>query len=269
MLYLDYLVHHSSPGCVDSDFIPFHFTDEATGNGRVNRQFPLFDIRLVITDHLEGLLLIFIHIIQINGDTKDHLTTVVDLGDVDDLGIAQLTFYLHDSAFNKPLLLSGSVVFRVFLKIAVLTGLYPPTKGDCYVLGYSISKARSVVYRLLGICPQHDVLWHSLTVQEHLNLYATLKGVPASERANAVRSMMSDVGIPEKAHTRSHALSGGMKRKLSVGCALIGGSRAVLLDEPSSGMDPSSRRSMWELLRRAKPHRVLVLTTHYMDEVHA
>ena len=62
------------------------------------------------------------------------------------------------------------------------------------------------------------------------------------------------------------ALSGGMKRKLSVGCALIGNSRAVLLDEPSSGMDPASRRSMWELLRGAKPSRVLVLTTHYMDE---
>ena len=57
-----------------------------------------------------------------------------------------------------------------------------------------------------------------------------------------------------------------MKRKLSVGIALIGGSRGVLLDEPSSGMDPASRRSMWELLRRAKPRRVLVLTTHYMDE---
>ena len=150
--------------------------------------------------------------------------------------------------------------------LAVLTGLYPPTQGDCFVFGYSITRARRAVYRLLGICPQHDVLWHSLTVQEHLHLYATLKGVSKGGRMSAVRAMMDHVGIPEKAHTRAHALSGGMKRKLSVGCALIGGSKAVLLDEPSSGMDPSSRRSMWELLRRAKPGRVLVLTTHYMDE---
>ena len=74
------------------------------------------------------------------------------------------------------------------------------------------------------------------------------------------------MGLPEKAHALSRTLSGGMKRKLSVGCALIGGSKAVLLDEPSSGMDPASRRSLWELLRAAKPGRVLVLTTHYMDE---
>ena len=75
--------------------------------------------------------------------------------------------------------------------------------------------------------------------------------------------MMSDVGIPEKAYTRAHALSGGMKRKLSVGCALIGGSKTVLLDEPSSGMDPSSRRSMWEHCDRRSHRRVLVLTTLY------
>lgn len=150
--------------------------------------------------------------------------------------------------------------------LSVLTGLYPPTRGDCFVFGRSVTRARAAVYKLLGICPQHDVLWLTLTVKEHLELYATLKGVPAHEVEHVVTRMMSDVGIPEKAHTRAHALSGGMKRKLSVGCALIGGSKCVLLDEPSSGMDPSSRRSMWELLRRSKPGRVLVLTTHYMDE---
>ena len=126
-----------------------------------------------------------------------------------------------------------------------------------------------------------------MTVKEHLDLYATLKGVPAEEKDGVVTQMMKDVGIPEKAHSLSRVLSGGMKRKLSVGCALIGGSRAVLLDEPSSGMapasllpttdyllpctdylppttyylllatyylgmDPSSRRGMWELLRSAK-----------------
>ena len=61
--------------------------------------------------------------------------------------------------------------------LSVLTGLYPPTKGDCYVFGYSVSTARALVYRMLGICPQHDVLWLTLTVQEHLETYATLKGV--------------------------------------------------------------------------------------------
>ena len=78
--------------------------------------------------------------------------------------------------------------------------------------------------------------------------------------------MASEIGLANKGPTRSRALSGGMKRKLSVGNALIGGSKAVLLDEPTSGMDPASRRSLWELLQRQKAERVLVLTTHYMDE---
>ena len=150
--------------------------------------------------------------------------------------------------------------------LSVLTGLYSPTSGDCYVFGYSVTHARRAVYRLLGICPQHDVLWLSLTVMEHLELYATLKGVSRDKAAQAATTMSAACGIPEKAHTRAAALSGGMKRKLSVGCALIGGSRAVLLDEPSSGMDPASRRSMWELLRRIRSGRVVSLTTHYMDE---
>ncbi|KAL3895153.1 MAG: hypothetical protein SGPRY_013592, partial [Prymnesium sp.] len=148
----------------------------------------------------------------------------------------------------------------------MLTGLYPPTSGDCFIFGYSIRAATRLVYRMLGICPQHDVLYPSLTVSEHLSLFATLKGVPRSSLPAAVSSMLHEIGLDEKKHALSRALSGGMKRKLSVGCALIGGSRAVLLDEPSSGMDPSSRRSMWELLRGAKEGRVLVLTTHYMDE---
>ena len=75
-----------------------------------------------------------------------------------------------------------------------------------------------------------------------------------------------EVELTDKIRTRSRALSGGMKRKLSVGCALVGGSKAVLLDEPSSGMDPCARRSMWSLLQRSKAGRALVLTTHYMDE---
>ena len=150
--------------------------------------------------------------------------------------------------------------------LSVLTGLYPPTSGDCFVFGHSITRARRAVYHLLGICPQHDVLWGELTVLEHLRLYAALKRMRPADVAAAALAVAEDVGLREKQHTRARALSGGMKRKLSVGCALIGGSKAVLLDEPSSGMDPASRRSMWELLQRHKRGRALVLTTHYMDE---
>ncbi|EOD36771.1 hypothetical protein EMIHUDRAFT_449089 [Emiliania huxleyi CCMP1516] len=138
--------------------------------------------------------------------------------------------------------------------------------GDCYVFGLSICRCARRVYTLMGICPQHDVLWRSLTVSEHMQHYAALKGVPRGELATASAAMVAKVGLADKEHTRSHALSGGMRRKLSVGCSLVGGSRCVLLDEPTSGMDPASRRSLWSLLKRSAPGRVLVLTTHYMDE---
>ncbi|OLQ01207.1 ABC transporter A family member 9 [Symbiodinium microadriaticum] len=93
------------------------------------------------------------------------------------------------------------------------------------------------VQRLLGVCPQHDVLWEELSCEEHLQLFAGFKGVAKQAGASAVHA---------------GKLSGGMKRKLSLGIAFIGGSRLVVLDEPTSGLDPFSRRSVWELLRSMK-----------------
>ena len=81
-----------------------------------------------------------------------------------------------------------------------------------------------------------------------------------------MRQKIHEVGLTEKVHTHAGGLSGGQKRKLSLAVALIGGSKIVLCDEPTSGMDPYSRRSIWELLRTAKRGRSIVLTTHFMDE---
>ena len=156
--------------------------------------------------------------------------------------------------------------------LSVLSGVYPPSSGDCLVFGHSISRERSAVYSLLGVCPQHDVLWGELTVAEHLELYEDLKraraldGASHPDATSSASSVAAEVGLGNQLGTRARALSGGMKRKLSVGCALIGSSKAVLLDEPSSGMDPSARRVMWQLMQRSKVGRALVLTTHYMDE---
>ena len=92
-------------------------------------------------------------------------------------------------------------------------------------MGHSITRSAARVYQLMGVCPQHDVLWPGLTVREHLELYATLKGVPPPEVGGEVRASLLDIGLADKEHARARALSGGMKRKLCVGCALIGGSR--------------------------------------------
>jgi ABC-type Na+ transport system ATPase subunit NatA len=120
--------------------------------------------------------------------------------------------------------------------ISMLTGLIPPTNGDAWIYGKSITNEMQDIRGSLGVCPQHDVLWPDLTVKEHLMFFAGIKGMPQKEIYPAVMSMIREVGLTEKVDTKSAELSGGQKRKLSVGIALIGGSRVVVLDEPTSGV---------------------------------
>ncbi|OQR95862.1 ATP-binding Cassette (ABC) Superfamily, partial [Thraustotheca clavata] len=148
--------------------------------------------------------------------------------------------------------------------ISMLTGLFPPTKGTAYVFGKTITQDMDQLRTSMGVCPQHDVLYDELTVLEHLKLYAALKSIPSP--AEQINSMIAEVGLTEKRNVMSAKLSGGQKRKLSVAIALLGKSQVVFLDEPTSGMDPYSRRFTWNVLQRNRESRVMVLTTHFMDE---
>jgi len=150
--------------------------------------------------------------------------------------------------------------------IAMLTGLTVPDGGSAMIEGYDIAHDMAAVRTSLGVCPQHDILFPLLTVEEHLAMYARFKGCPRSELKQEVEKMILSVGLTEKRKVYSKYLSGGQKRKLSVGIAFIGKSRVVFLDEPTSGMDPYSRRFTWNVIRQHKEGRVVVLTTHFMDE---
>ena len=103
-------------------------------------------------------------------------------------------------------------------------------------------------------------------MREHLYIAARLQNVPKKEIEGRIKSLVYDVGLTEKLNKASKTLSGGQKRKLSVAMALIGNSKVVFLDEPTSGMDPYSRRMIWNLLRNYRENRVIILTTHFMDE---
>ncbi|KAF1787671.1 P-loop containing nucleoside triphosphate hydrolase [Phytophthora cactorum] len=150
--------------------------------------------------------------------------------------------------------------------ISMLTGMTAPSSGNATYRGLSINEDMDEMRRSLGICFQHDVLFPELTVQEHLQFFGQIKGYANEELQAVVDRQIREVGLTEKRNSRPNDLSGGMKRKLSVAVSLLGDSSLVFLDEPTSGMDPYSRRSTWEILLNNRNDRVMVLTTHFMDE---
>jgi len=150
--------------------------------------------------------------------------------------------------------------------ISCLSGLLTATSGSARVFNRDMFKESDEVRKTLGLCPQHDVLFDNLNVEEHLRMYAVFKGVPSNKIKEAVAETIKKVDLLEKAKTLSKHLSGGQKRKLSVGIALLGGSKLVFLDEPTSGMDVTARRKLWDMLKNNKQGRIIILTTHFMDE---
>lgn len=173
----------------------------------------------------------------------------------------QLTLYE-----NQILALLGHNGAGKSSTIAMLVGLVSPTSGDALVLGKNILTDMDEIRKSLGVCPQYDILFPELTVKEHLEIFADLKGVSEDSKEKAVTEMVDEVGLADKLNTVVKALSGGMKRKLSLGIALIGNSKVIILDEPTSGMDPYSMRLTWQLIKRKKKGRIILLTTHSMDE---
>jgi ATP-binding cassette, subfamily A (ABC1), member 3 len=154
--------------------------------------------------------------------------------------------------------------------INMLTGAIAPTSGTATIAGKDIRTQMPEIRRDIGICMQHDCLFPRLTVREHVEFFTRLKGfyneLSREEADKHVDQAIEDVALWEKRHTYSSNLSGGMKRKLSVAIAFCGGSKVVVLDEPTSGMDPFSRRFTWNVIRHYRQNRIIILTTHFMDE---
>uniref|UniRef100_A0A3Q3W1K1 P-type phospholipid transporter n=1 Tax=Mola mola TaxID=94237 RepID=A0A3Q3W1K1_MOLML len=145
---------------------------------------------------------------------------------------------------------------------SILTGLFPPTSGTAYILGRDIRTELSAIRQSLGVCPQHNVLFSRLTVEEHIWFYGRLKGMSEEQVKGEIEQILQDTGLP---HKRTSRTSSGMQRKLSVALAFVGGSKVVILDEPTAGVDPYARRGIWDLLLKYR-QRTIILSTHHMDE---
>lgn len=150
----------------------------------------------------------------------------------------------------------------------IISGHIQPTSGTVSIYGHDVQTAagRNSVREIMGVCPQHDILFDKLTVQEHMALFGAIKGVPPAKLTVAMEEGMKEVHLHTQRGVQSERLSGGQKRKLSVALALIGDPKVICLDEPTSGMDPLSRRQLWDLLQAKRPGRVMLFTTHQMDE---
>ncbi|NXU37135.1 ABCA5 protein, partial [Drymodes brunneopygia] len=173
-----------------------------------------------------------------------------------DIYEGQITALLGHSGTGKTTLMN------------ILCGLCPPTDGFVSVYGHRVSEIDEMleVRQIAGVCPQSDIHFDILTVEENLSIFAAIKGIPQNDLIQEVQKVLLDLEMQPIRDNQAKKLSGGQKRRLSVGVAVLGNPKVLLLDEPTAGMDPCSRHIVWNLLRSRKAKRVTVFSTHFMDE---
>ena len=155
--------------------------------------------------------------------------------------------------------------------ISILSGILSPTTGDVFVAGEDIQNNVSNIYRLVGVCPQFDIVWAEMSVEEHLSFQARQRGVPWNRVRAEVQRVAIQVGLDgDSFRSAASQLSGGQRRRLSIGMALVADPPILILDEPSSGLDPNTRQELWELVQKLRrADRLILLTTHSMEEAEA
>ena len=149
----------------------------------------------------------------------------------------------------------------------MVAAVSPPSAGELSILGMDPATQGPQIRARLGVCPQEDTLDTELSIRDNLVVYGRYFGLPRSECAARADELLRFFQLTEKADQKVEKLSGGMKRRLTIARSLINQPDLLLLDEPTTGLDPQARHVLWDKLFRLKQQGVtLVLTTHYMDE---
>jgi len=153
--------------------------------------------------------------------------------------------------------------------INVLCCLLKPTSGTASIMGYDISKEAFQIKALIGVAPQDTTISERLNSRENLSLIGRVHGIDSKELKKRSEELLETVGLLERARDRVSKFSGGMKRRLSLIMALVHRPEILFLDEPTLGLDPQSRRAIWDYIAGLKGEMTILLTTHYLEEADA
>ena len=149
----------------------------------------------------------------------------------------------------------------------ILTGFLEPNSGEAYLMGYSLRKELAQIRKITSLCPQNDIYWENLTIEEHLCIFAVIKGFTDQRfLVNEINRLLNWIGLADKKHAKIQHLSGGMRRRLSIAISAIGDPKIIIFDEPTTGLDPIRKHAVLNLLKSLKENRILILTTHSMEE---
>ena len=151
--------------------------------------------------------------------------------------------------------------------IHCISGFYPASSGQVFIGGFDVHADPKRARQILGVCAQDDTLDSDFRVLDQLVRYATFFRIPVAEGLPRAHALLARFGIADKANEQVESLSGGMKRRLQVARALISAPKLLVLDEPTTGLDPEMRRTLWEILMEERAAGVaILLCTHYMEE---
>ncbi len=151
--------------------------------------------------------------------------------------------------------------------IQCISGFYPVTSGEVLVAGHNVHLQPKLARKELGVCNQEETLDSDFTVLDQLILHASYFRIPPTEGKKRAHELLERFGLTDKAKENIEALSGGMKRRLQVARSLVSDPRVLVLDEPTTGLDPDVRRMLWEALSEARSKgTAILLCTHYMEE---
>lgn len=154
--------------------------------------------------------------------------------------------------------------------LSIISGLLPASAGTIRILGRDFLRGDRELRRQIGIVPQSLAVYGQLTARENLHFFGELYGVSGAELRHRVEEVLAAIGLQDRAKQRVDTFSGGMMRRLNLGAALVHRPRLLLLDEPTSGVDPQSRNHLFEEVRRLRQSGMtIVYTSHYMEEVQA